>query len=135
MFFCDPPNTCSQVDHGCCACCDSIHLRMDFMFGLVHLVFAPGFGCLEQSEKEKNDLLSTTISILMENPTLSVMLTASVPRGGRESKSSREAWAAWTACMLELMVPVRACCADVCGCKEVPIVCEKFFWQKLLTLL
>lgn len=46
-------------------------------------------------------------------------LTASVPRGGRVSKSSREAWAAWTACILELMVPVRACWAEVCGHTKV----------------
>lgn len=41
-------------------------------------------------------------------------LTASVPSGGRLSQSSREAWAACTACMLELMVPVSACWAEVC---------------------
>lgn len=43
-----------------------------------------------------------------------LQLTASVPRGGRLSQSSREAWAACTACMLELMVPVSACWAEVC---------------------
>lgn len=42
-------------------------------------------------------------------------LTASVPSGGRASSSSREAWTACTACMLELMVPVKACWADVCN--------------------
>lgn len=40
--------------------------------------------------------------------------TASVPNGGKVSKSSRAAWAAWTACILELIVPVRACWAEVC---------------------
>lgn len=42
-------------------------------------------------------------------------LTASVPSGGRASNSSSEACTAWTACMLELMVPVKACWADVCN--------------------
>lgn len=42
------------------------------------------------------------------------VLTASCPRGGRVSKSSREAWAAFTAFILEFIVPVRACWAEVC---------------------
>lgn len=46
------------------------------------------------------------------------ILTASWPRGGRVSKSSRVAWAACTACMLELMVPVSACWAEVCKARR-----------------
>ncbi|TNN53121.1 hypothetical protein EYF80_036703 [Liparis tanakae] len=42
-----------------------------------------------------------------------VRLTASVPSGGSVSKSSSEAWAACTACMLQLMVPVSACWAEL----------------------
>lgn len=47
-------STCSQVDHGGGACCDGIHLGMDLMFGLIHLVFAPGLGCLEQRKKKSS---------------------------------------------------------------------------------
>lgn len=116
-------HTCSEVDHGCGACCNGIHLGMDLMFGLIHLVFAPGLGCLEQ--RNENPLVTKICSVLTSyqhsnHSTWTVNkgklnLTASVPSGGRVSKSSREAWAAWTACILELMVPVRACCAEVCG--------------------
>lgn len=49
---CSCVSTCSEVDHGGGACCDSIHLGMDLMFGLIHLVFAPGLGCLEQGRKK-----------------------------------------------------------------------------------
>lgn len=44
------------------------------------------------------------------------------------SKSSREAWAACTACMLELMVPVKACWADVCGDKRSSLLQWFSFW-------
>lgn len=44
------------------------------------------------------------------------------------SKSSREAWAACTACMLELMVPVKACWADVCGDKRSSLLQWFWFW-------
>lgn len=43
--------TCSKVDHGCCSCCDGIHLRVDFVFGFIHLVFAPSLGCLKLNGK------------------------------------------------------------------------------------
>ncbi len=52
-------------------------------------------------------------------------LTASVPSGGRVSNSSKEAWTACTACMLELMVPVKACWADVCKIQRT----NKQRWQ------
>lgn len=39
------------------------------------------------------------------------------------SKSSRVAWAACTACMLELMVPVSACWADVCNTRAGEMEC------------
>lgn len=60
--------TCSEVDHGCGACCDGVHLRMDLMFGLVHLVFPPGLGCLEQRKKKSSsnkdlELLNSHITV------------------------------------------------------------------------
>lgn len=120
---CCSDSTCSEVDHRGGACCDGIHLGMDLMFGLIHLVFAPGLGCLKQRKKkikhaEWSAWYFYHISSQINPLGISVQefnLTASVPSGGRVSKSSREAWAAWTACILELMVPVRACCAEVCG--------------------
>lgn len=59
-------------------------------------------------------------------------LTASVPSGGRASRSSREACAAWTACMLELMVPVRACCAEVWRHGMIYYNTSFLDWKKIL---
>lgn len=39
--------------------------------------------------------------------------TMSCPSGGRLSTSSRSIWAFCTACMLVLMVPIRACWAEL----------------------
>lgn len=41
-------------------------------------------------------------------------VTMSCPSGGRLSTSPRSTWACCTACMLVLMVPIRACCAELC---------------------
>lgn len=40
--------------------------------------------------------------------------TMSCPSGGRLSTSPRSIWAFCTACILVLMVPTRACCAELC---------------------
>lgn len=42
----------------------------------------------------------------------------SCPRGGRLSTSLRSACACCTACMLVLMVPIRACWAEVCKAEQ-----------------
>lgn len=118
-------STCCEVDHGCGSCCDGIHLRMDLMLGLVHLVFTPGLRSLEKMNKDDHWWQKPTTNaqcsfrVHLDPIYRRFYLTASVPRGGSVSKSSREACAAWTACMLELMVPVRACCAEVCGHNKV----------------
>lgn len=110
--------TCGQVDHGCCACCDGVHLGVDFMLGFIHFVPTPSLGCL-QTERKKTMMIqinayNTWYFDAQTRVSGVIKLTASVPSGGSTSRSSREACAAWTACMLELMVPVRACCAEVC---------------------
>lgn len=40
MFACGL--TCSEINHRCRSCSNSIHLRVNFMFGLIHLVLPPG---------------------------------------------------------------------------------------------
>lgn len=52
-----PELTCSEVDHGRCSSGDSIHLRVDFMFGFIHFVLDPNSGCL-RVQKEKKELLA-----------------------------------------------------------------------------
>ena len=105
-------STCGEVDHGGGACCDGVHLGVDLVFGLVHLVFAPGLGRLRQGQRKSppvTEMQNEPVDAQNNASAHGIKLTASVPSGGRVSKSSREAWAAWTACILELMVPVRAC--------------------------
>lgn len=42
----------------------------------------------------------------------------SCPSGGRLSTSPRSIWAFCTACILVLMVPIRACCAELYNTQE-----------------
>lgn len=68
--------------------------------------------------KPKNVQTANTLS---ENSNAAHALynTMSCPRGGRLSTSPRSIWAFCTACILVLMVPIKACCAELCTFRKI----------------
>lgn len=106
-------------------------------------VLKPFLGMWPASPSPANNLQQGTPPA----PCLHPALTASCPRGGKVSKSSSVAWAACTACMLELMVPVRACWAEVCNTEtdrgtpeaqnlglNVWLICPPATWYNVLLM-